>query len=436
MDDIDFGLGGTRRVFFKYAFPSIVGMLIVSLQTMVDGMFLAKGVGALGLAAVNLSMPLISVMLSVAVMIISGGIVISGVAKGRNDEALCRGYTTLTFIALVATAVVMSAAVLLNLRGICYALGADDEIYPYVRTYIGIICGGFIFYCIPNFTEAFTRLRGKPGWVFISGSICFIVNVVLDYFFILKFGWGMAGAAIATCAANTTAAIVLAHNVKMGKMRGGADEIRKIYFNGSSEMFTSVSAAVTTYIFNLVLMKNIGSIGVAALTIVFYINFIVNMSLFGMSQALYPLMSFCLGAKDYRRIKELLFTAMFFSGVVGFGVYFIVLIFKRPIISVFSDGNVRLTELAITATTYVTIHYLVSFINIVAGSFHTAVERPLESVVIALCRSIVFVLIPLWVLPRFIGDNGIWLSMPVAELLTLFVSIPLMCLTMKKLKKF
>ena len=426
---------GIRRQLFNYAVPSIVGMLIVGIQTFVDGIFVSKGVGALGLAGINLSMPLINTALSVAIMIISGGVVIAGVAKGSGDEEKAKGYTTLTFVVLFATILFISLLIALFLKPLCYFLGANDEVYPYVRQYLGVIGCGFIFYCIPNITEAFTRFAGKPNWVFVSGVICCVVNIVLDYFFVLKFDWGVTGAAIATCIANTSAALVLLHNVRFGKLMGGWKEIGKMFYNGSSEMFTSVSAAVTTYIFNLVLMSEIGPKGVAALTIVCYLNFIVNMSIFGLSQALYPLVSTNLGARNYPRIKSLLFNSMLFGGCIGIGVFFCVLLFKQPIVNAFTEGDAELHALALTAVTYVTLHYLISFINIVACSFHTAIERPVESVVIALCRSIIFVLVPLFALTPLIGQLGIWLSMPIAEALTLAVSLPLTARSLRKLKE-
>ena len=228
---------------------------------------------------------------------------------------------------------------------------------------------------------------------------------------------------------------MLLHNVRFGKIVGGWREVGKIFYNGSSEMLTSVSAAITTYIFNLVLMHEIGPKGVAALTIVCYLNFIVNMSIFGLSQALYPLMSYSVGAKDYNRIKSLLLNAMLFGGCIGVGVFLLVLIFKHGIVSAFSNGDTELQALATVATTYVTLHYLVSFVNIIASSFHTAIERPLESVAIAVCRSIIFVLIPLFILTPLIGELGIWLSMPIAEVLTLLVSVPLMWRSMRRLQR-
>ena len=227
--------------------------------------------------------------------VMPGGIVITGIAKGQGDIERVKGFTSLTFFTLLVTIAILSLMVALFLRPLCFFLGSNEEAYPFVRQYLGIIGIGFIFYCIPNFTEAFTRLGGRPNMVFVSGVICCVVNVVLDYFFVIRFNWGVSGAAVATCIANTTAALVLLPNVRFGKVKGGFKEVKKMFFNGSSEMLTSVSAAVTTYIFNLVLMRKIGTKGVAAFTIVCYLNFIVNMSIFGLSQAMYPLVSFSVG---------------------------------------------------------------------------------------------------------------------------------------------
>ncbi|MGN0033090.1 MAG: MATE family efflux transporter, partial [Candidatus Limimorpha sp.] len=347
---------------------------------------------------------------------------------------LVRGYTTLTFLVCVITLSLLSVLILIFLKDICYLLGSDDEVYPYVRTYLGILSGAVVFYIIPNFTEAFSRLAGKPNKVFTSGVICCVVNIVLDYFFIMRFGWGMAGAAVATCVANSTAAVVLAPNVRFGKVAGGWKEVGRIFYNGCSEMLNSVSAAIAMFMFNLVLMREIGSLGVAAMTIVYYINMVVNMSVYGLSQALYPLMSYELGARSYQRIKALLVISLKSSGAIGVAVFVLAQVFKHPLVSVFSDGNQELVSLAITAVSIVTTHYLLSFVNIIGSSFHTAVERPVESAAIALCRSLVFVSLPLLLLPRLIGDTGIWLSMPVAELLTLFVSLPLYIKTLRRLK--
>ena len=114
---------------------------------------------------------------------------------------------------------------------------------------------------------------------------------------------------------------------------------------------------------------------------------------------------------------------------------FVTQLLKRTLVSVFASGNQELVALAITAVSIVTTHYLISFVNIIGSSFHTAVERPVESAVIALCRSLLFVSLPLFLLPHFIGDVGIWLAMPIAELLTLFISLSLYFKTLRRLRQ-
>ena len=423
------------KVYLHFALPSIIGMLIVSFQMMIDGIFLSVGVGHLGLAAVNLAMPLVNSLLSVGLMIISGGVVIASIAKGNGNISLSKSYASLTLLLFCLTLEALSILIMCNLRSVCFFLGTDESVYPYLRDYLGTLVLLIVFFCIPNFTEAFTRLAGKPHQVFVSGLICFVLNVVLDYVLVIRLNYGMKGAAVATCIANTTAALVLARFVSLKKPRGSWNEIRRIFFNGSSEMLTAVFSAFSTFLFNMVLMRISGPLGVAALTIVFYINQIVNMSLFGLSQAMYPLISYNLGKSDHRKINTILRTSMLYGAAIGFGVFLLVMLFKQPIVSVFAHDNHELKAIALTAVSYVSIHYLLSFINITASSFNTAVERPLESAAIALCRSIVFISIALFTLPKFLDTTGIWLSMPAAELLCLAVSLPCMRASLKRIKK-
>lgn len=428
------------RTFIHYALPTIVGMMIVAFQSIIDGMFVSRGVGPQGLAAINLVMPLISVLFSVAIMVISGGVVICGIAQGEGDEQRVRGYTSLTFGVLVLTSAVMMAVLLPNLKSVCYLLGSDDALYPYVRDYLLYMVIGLFLFVSPTFTEAFARLRGKPGWVFVSGLTSCLLNIILDWLFVLEFGWGMKGAAIATCIANASAALALLKQVKFGRIMGGWNEVSRIFFNGSSEMITSVASAVTTFIFNIIIMEHIGYMGVAALTIVYYFNMIVNYSTFGMSQAMYPLVAYNVGAKNYSSVKELLKIALKYSFIVGLSVYLVILLFKGPIIGIFANGDSELASLTRYAASFLTLTYLFSFVNIIGSGFHTAIERPVESALIAILKSFVFVIVPLFTLPpamEAVGLDyslGIWLSVPIGEMLCLAITIPLIRHSLRRLK--
>ena len=418
------------KLFFKFAIPSIFGMLIVSLEIMIDGMFLGRNVGPLGLAAVNLSMPLINFLMSVGLMICVGGGVITSIYFGKKKLNKARELTSITLMLLVGVLEFLSLIVLFNLDFFINFLGANEEVYPYVRTYMIPMMIGAFFYTSPIFTETFVKIEEKPNLVFVSGSVCLTFNALLDYLFIQKFQWGMTGGAVATLLACMLGFLALLPNLHFKlpqkSLRIYIKDIKNIFFNGSSEMLSVVSSTFAMYLFNLTLMKKIGVLGVSALTIVFYINQMLNISLYGLSQALQPLVAYNLGARHLDKIKKVLRVSLITGGTLGAVAYIGSHIWGGFIIGIFSKGNQELMSLAKTALFYISFAYLISFLNIISTSFLTSIEKPIESVVVSLGRSIVFIAIPLFILPDLIGAKGIWLSIPIAELMCLVVSYYLM----------
>ena len=418
------------KLFFKFAIPSIFGMLIVSLEIMIDGMFLGRNVGPLGLAAVNLSMPLINFLMSVGLMICVGGGVITSIYFGKKKLNKARELTSITLMLLIGVLEFLSLIVLFNLDFFINFLGANEEVYPYVRAYMIPMMIGAFFYTSPIFTETFVKIEEKPNLVFVSGSVCLTFNALLDYLFIQKFQWGMVGGAVATLLACMFGFFALLPNLHFKlpqkSLRIYLKDIKNIFFNGSSEMLSVVSSTFAMYLFNLTLMKKIGVLGVSALTIVFYINQMLNISLYGLSQALQPLVAYNLGARHLDKIKKVLRVSLITGGALGAIAYIGSHIWGGFIIGIFSKGNQELMSLAKTALFYISFAYLISFLNIISTSFLTSIEKPIESVVVSLGRSIVFIAIPLFILPDLIGAKGIWLSIPIAELMCLVVSYFLM----------
>ena len=418
------------KLFFKFAIPSIFGMLIVSLEIMIDGMFLGRNVGPLGLAAVNLSMPLINFLMSVGLMICVGGGVITSIYFGKKKLNRARELTSITLMLLIGVLEFLSLIVLFNLDFFINFLGANEEVYPYVRAYMIPMMIGAFFYTSPIFTETFVKIEEKPNLVFVSGSVCLTFNALLDYLFIQKFQWGMVGGAVATLLACMFGFFALLPNLHFKlpqkSLRIYIKDIKNIFFNGSSEMLSVVSSTFAMYLFNLTLMKKIGVLGVSALTIVFYINQMLNISLYGLSQALQPLVAYNLGARHLDKIKKVLRVSLITGGTLGAIAYIGSHIWGGFIIGIFSKGNQELMSLAKTALFYISFAYLISFLNIISTSFLTSIEKPIESVVVSLGRSIVFIAIPLFILPDLIGAKGIWLSIPIAELMCLVVSYYLM----------
>jgi len=290
-----------------------------------------------------------------------------------------------------------------------------------------------IFLNIPIYTETFARVGEKPNSVFLSGLVCCLSNIVLDYLFIVKFGWGISGAAYATATANLFGGLALLgyffngrSQIQFSKFKGNFKLLKKILYNGSSEMLTVVSTSIAAFLFNRIIMKEIGEIGVSALTIVFYVNTIVNISLYGLAQALQPIISYNLGAKRIEKIYDVLKVAFITGGSIGILFFILMKFYSAPIVDMFTHKNFELTSLTNQAIAYFIFAYIFSFINIISSSFHTAIEKPLESASIACLRSLIFVGIFLYILPSIFGARGIWMAVPMAEFTCLIISIFMM----------
>lgn len=442
MSNLNLSTESINKMFFKFAIPSIVGLLIVSMQTMIDGIFVANFVGARGLAAINISMPYINTIMSVGMMIISGGGVISSIYLGQNNKKRAGEVATFTLISTVVTLSIVAGVSLLFIDKLIIFLGADQILYTMVKAYLMPMLFLTIFFNAPIYTETFARIGGKPNSVFLSGFVCCTSNITLNYLFIVVLNLGISGAAYATGIANLLGALALICNffnerlnIQFYKPQGDIKLLKAILYNGSSEMLTVVAASVSTFLFNRIIMSYIGELGVSALTIVFYVNNIVNISLYGLSQALQPIVSFNLGACKSDRIFMALRISLVTGGIIGLLSFIAMKNYSLPLVRLFTKGDVELTSLATNAIGYFVFAYLLSFINIIAVSFHTAIEKPLESALIALLRSLVFVSGLLYILPIFLGEKGIWMAIPIAELLCLFISLFMMKKSFVKIEK-
>ena len=430
-----------EKTFFKFAIPSIVGLLIVSMQTMIDGIFVGNFVGPRGLAAINISMPYINILMSIGMMITAGGGVISAIYLGKKKEKKAGESAAFTLVSLVTILGIIVVLSLIFLDKLIVFLGADTTLFPMVKAYLAPMITLIIFYCAPIYTETFARIGGKPNAVFLSGIVCCLTNILLDYLFIAKMGLGISGAAYATGIANLLGSLALIglffrnrSTIQLCKPAGDLKLLKNILYNGSSEMLTVVSTAVAAFLFNRIIMEYIGELGVSALTIVFYVNNIVNISLYGLSQALQPIVSYNLGANRIDRIYQTLKISLTTGGIIGLVSFALMKLYSRPLIELFTKGDSELTSLALEAAGCFVFAYIISFINIISSSFHTAVEKPLESAGIALLRSLVFVAIFLTVLPQVLGEKGIWMAIPMAELSCLVVSLLMMNNSLKKIE--
>lgn len=420
---------GLFKTFLNYSIPCIIGMFFTSFITIVDGIFIGNKLGGPGLAAINLTLPVLYLLLGIAIMIGLGGMTLAIHSLGATDLVLARQRFTFTLILNAAVILVMVLLLRLFLDNIVQILNAKGELQGYVKDYLGTMSFFYIFMMMNIIFSMFIRGEGKPHLSLFFGIAGNVINILLDYLFIIKLNYGIKGAAFASGIAVMVPFILGCVYFLMGrstfrlvKFSFDPKDFKGIIFNGSSEFIGQVSICITTYLFNLVLLKRIGIDGVAAFTIVGYIAFIQYMILTGIAQGIHTLVSYSFGARDRETIMKLLSIGMKAVLAVGIVSFTLSMVATEGTVRLFVGNRSGIVAIARSGLWIFAFSFLMNGYNFVATAYFTSLGDAKTSAAIALLRSLVLISVFLLVLPPVLGDTGIWLTVPLTEAVTLIFS--------------
>ncbi len=425
-EKIDLGKSPVVKTFINYAIPSVLGMVTLSLAGIVDGLFIGRYVGTDALAGVSIVYPITSLAIGFAIMIGTGGTTTASAEIGAGNIAAARNTFTVTSI------LVTVAATLFMILGIIFAAplseffgikgGLEDEI----RTYMTPLLLFFIPFMHAWILDVFIRNDGRPVFPSITLVISSVINIILDYLFIVRFGWGLRGAAFATGLSQIVPMVVFWIYICRGntsyKLVRPVFKSRKIahmLYNGVSEFINEFSVGLSTILFNMALITRIGSIGVASYSIIQYMTMITLMVFFGIAQAVQPGLSYNLGVGDRDRIRAFKRIALQTNIVISVLSLSILVLFSESIASLFTRGDADVIALTSQITKYYSWSFLPMGMNITISMYFTSIHYARESAITALSRSFVLFVFFLYTLPLIFGDIGLWLTVPLAELVTL-----------------
>jgi len=424
---IELGSDSISKIFSHYAIPSVFGLLSISTAQIVDGIFIGRFVGPEGLAAINLAWPLVMVFSGLSLMFGTGGSTLANIERGAGNKSSANRLYSLTLVLLALLSLFTLVVGLSTLKFIPFILGADSSsIETMVSDYLKIIIIFAPFFLYTFTLDLFIRSGGSPFFpviAMISGSV---TNIILDYIFIGYYGFGLKGAAWATGLSEVLPFFLMVYFLFKRSIWSFTKPVIKgrvilrIMYNGMSEFIDEVSIGTSVYIFNLVLMIKIGAMGVAAYSIASYVGEIAGLIFFGTAQAIHPGVSFNKGAGNYTRVKKFRNAALISNFIIGGVAFFLLQIFRNEIAGLFVK-DITVITLASEISFYYSFALIFMGINITAAMYFTALDKPVQSAVIALSRSFVILLIGLFLLPLFLGDMGIWLSFLLAELGTLVI---------------
>lgn len=427
--------GKVIPVFFHYAVPSVIGLLAVSSAGVIDGIFIGNFVGATALAAVNISMPAFALFAAVVFMLAVGGSVMCGKFIGESDLRSASSIFSKTLYVTLALALIIALVFQLFLDQLVSMLGANQDLHGLVSDYLRIIVFAAPLLILGLTLDYFVRVDGRPILASATLVAFAVINISLDYLFIVRLGWGIKGAAWATAIAEGSIFfMLLSHwfsarcNLRLIPFlechRDGWGSVLRAAYNGFSEFANEMSIGLITLLFNWVMISRLGVEGVAAFTIISYLLYIGLEVCYGISESLQPTVSKNLGARQPERIVQFMRIAVLSCCVIGLLVSGLFLYFPETLISVFlREGEDRTVEIALTFIALFWPAFLFNGMNITLASYFTALHKPLQSATIAVSRSLVFPALGLLFLPFWFGDNGVYLAIPLAEALTFVIAI-------------
>lgn len=432
----------TYRKLIKFTFPTIIMMIFTSIYGVVDGLFVSNFAGDTAFAAINLIMPVIMIVGTVGFMFGTGGSAIISKTLGEGNEEKANNYFSAFVYLEIALGIIFTVIGFAVLEPVAKFLKATDEMMEYCMTYGGILLVGMTAFILQNSFQSFMIVAEKPKFGLAVSVAAGVTNMVFDFLFVYVFKMGVAGAAIATVISQIVGACIPVIYfskknttvLKLGKTKFDLRVILKACANGSSEMVTNLSMSLVNILYNMQLMKFAGADGVSAYGTIMYVGFLFVGTYVGYSVGSAPIISYHYGADNKNELKSLLKKSVVMLGIASVVMTVLAEIFAKPLAFIFVGYKKELFELTSHAIRLFSLSYFISWFNIFASSFFTALNDGLVSAIISFLRTLLFQIAAIIILPIIWKTDGIWLAVLFSELAALIVSMICFIVNRKKYK--
>ncbi len=415
----------------KFTLPTVIMMVFMSLYQMVDAIFVSNVVGSAALSALNIVYPAISVVIAIAVMLGTGGNAIISRNMGEQKPYLARQRFSFIVGTGIVIGIVLAVLSFYFTPALVQLLGATPELQQDSITYLSILLAASPLIILQMLFQSFFVSAGKPRLgltVTVAGGLA---NIIFDYIFIVFANMGVQGAALGTILGYAIPSIfgMIYFSVCRKRIlyfvlpKWEPSVVAESCFNGSSEMVINLAFAVTTFLFNLTMLEWLAEDGVAGITIVLYVQFFLSSVYIGYSLGVAPVISYYYGKQDSCALKQIIKNSLLFLAINSVLWFSLSILLKNSLISVFVAKDSNVFSIVSDGWILFSLNYLITGFNIFASSMFTAFSNGKISALISFLRTFAFLCISILVLPQVLGVTGIWLSIPIAELLTLAFSI-------------
>ena len=433
----------------RYALPAIIAQVAASLYNIIDSIFIGQGVGPLAISGLALTMPMMNLTAAFGAMIGAGSAALTSIRLGQGNKAAAERILGNVVLLNVLLGVVLMAFGLCYLDELLYFFGASDQTLPYAREYMEIILYGNVITHLYHGLNCMLRVAGYPNKAMNITILAVILNAILDAIFILWWDWGIAGSAWATVIAQLVAVVVqwihfsdvksfLRFRSEAFRLRW--EIIKNIITVGMAPFMIQSCACVVVILVNNTLGEYGGDLSIGAYGIANRVAFLFTMVVMGFTMGMQPIVGYNYGARAYDRVLKTLWRTVGWSVATTTLGFLICEIFPYQVVHIFvsEDGSGSATELIEASARGLRILVLmlplVGF-NIVAGNLFQHIGKPKRAILLSVSRQMLF-LVPLIIfLPRHLGADGVWYSIPIADFASTLLAALLLFQQIRKFKK-
>ncbi|MEW9125146.1 MAG: MATE family efflux transporter [Thermotaleaceae bacterium] len=420
----------------KNIVPAVASMLFMAAYQMVDAILVGRRLGPEALASVNILYPILAILSGLAIMIGVGGSAKIAVLLGAGEiNKACKILSLITVVGIIL-GLGSSGIVFLTLPHILRFLGTNGELGQYAGEYLRALYMFFIPMILVFILEQCVRNDGRPNMATAVMASLAILNIVLDYLFLFPLNMGIAGAALATGISQSLGASIFlgyfiykslrkTSGLNLGSIEGSWWEIKDIAINGSSELFNSWALGTTTFLYNRLILSYMGTMGVAAFTLVQYFLLIGITVFIGMGNGAQPIISYNHGGGFAHRVTGTLKRLMVSSFVMAVAIFMFLRWQGKALVTIFVPNHPEALELTLQVVSYISWSLIFMPIGIISSVYFTALEKPGKSLMISMSRAFLCPSVGLWIFPMLWGEVGIWLTPVFSETVTAFVAIAL-----------
>ena len=424
---------GSWKTFMHYVIPSVAAMVLFSAYTIIDGIFVSHGVGEIALASVNIALPFVNVLSGIAILLSMGTSTLCAFAMGKKNYEEAERIFTQTVVIIIAISAVLAVLVSLFADSLALLLGAGPQTLAYTSQYLHVICLFSVCFILSYCLEVMVKVDGSPQLAIIGASISFLINVGLDYLFIMHFGWGVFGAAFATGLAQLGSLIFFLYHflsgrstLKFRKFKLHLPDLRRIMPLGIADCSIELMLGFLTLLYNHVILSLLGEESLAIYAVIAYLSLVVSMVMQGIAQGMMPLVSLAVGEGNRKRIRGYLKQCLITVLAVGVAVELLCHLAPNVMVSLLLDHNSVLFNETVSALRIYALSYLPAGISIALAGYFSALGRAGSAALLSMGRG--FVLLPLALMTLYLmgGSLNIWFAALIGEILSLILAVLLL----------